>query len=145
VDEVVKLLKIEHLVRLRPGALSSGGQQRVALARVLVRRPAAFLMDEPPGALDVDFRETMRAEIKQLHLNQHATTVHVTHDQIEAMAMGDRIIVISAAEVQQVGTPAMVYHNPSGQRPRWSAPTGHWRRRFTPATGTVGSACCTWR
>jgi multiple sugar transport system ATP-binding protein len=113
VNEVVKLLEIEHVVKLRPGALSSGDQQRVALARALVRRPAAFLMDEPLGALDADFRETMRAEIKKLHLNQHATTVYVTHDQIEAMAMGDRIVVMSAAEVQQVGTPAAVYHNPA--------------------------------
>jgi multiple sugar transport system ATP-binding protein len=113
VDEVVKLLEIGHLVKQRPGALSSGDQQRVALARAMVRRPAAFLMDEPLGALDADFRETMRAEIKKLHLNQHATTVYVTHDQIEAMAMGDRIVVMSAAEVQQVGTPATVYHDPA--------------------------------
>jgi ABC-type sugar transport system ATPase subunit len=70
-------------------------------------------MDEPLGALDADFRETMRAEIKRLHIAQKATTVYVTHDQIEAMAMGDRIVVMSAAEVQQVGTPAEVYHNPA--------------------------------
>jgi multiple sugar transport system ATP-binding protein len=93
--------------------LSGGDQQRVALARALVRRPAAFLMDEPLGALDAEFRETMRAEIKRLHIAQNATTVYVTHDQIEAMAMGDRIIVMSNAEVQQVGTPAEVYYEPS--------------------------------
>jgi len=98
---------------VRPGALSGGDQQRVALARALVRRPAAFLMDEPLGALDADFRETMRAEIKRLHIDQHATTVYVTHDQIEAMAMGDRIVVMSDADVQQVGTPAEVYHDPA--------------------------------
>ena len=84
----------------------------MALARALVRRPAAFLMDEPLGALDADFRETMRAEIKRLHLQQHATTVYVTHDQIEAMAMGDRIVVMSNAVVQQVGTPHEVYYDP---------------------------------
>jgi multiple sugar transport system ATP-binding protein len=113
VTDVIKLLQIEHLANLRPGALSSGDQQRVALARALVRRPAAFLMDEPLGALDADFRETMRAEIKKLHIGQHATTVYVTHDQIEAMAMGDRIVVMSAAVVQQVGTPAQVYYDPA--------------------------------
>ena len=69
-------------------------------------------MDEPLGALDADFRETMRAEIKRLHVAQKATTVYVTHDQIEAMAMGDRIVVMSDAAIQQIGTPAEVYHNP---------------------------------
>jgi multiple sugar transport system ATP-binding protein len=113
VQEVARMLRIEHLLKSRPGALSSGDQQRVALARALVRRPAAFLMDEPLGALDADFRETMRAEIKRLHIDQNATTVYVTHDQIEAMAMGDRIVVMSAAVVQQVGTPFEVYHNPA--------------------------------
>ena len=111
--EVVDLLRIHHLLTLRPRALSGGDQQRVALARALVRRPAAFLMDEPLGALDADFRETMRAEIKRLHIAQKATTVYVTHDQIEAMAMSDRIVVMSDAEVQQVGSPAEVYYDPS--------------------------------
>jgi len=110
---VVEMLRILHLLGLRPGKLSGGDKQRAALARALVRSPAAFLMDEPLGALDAEFRETMRAEIKSIHLNQKATTVYVTHDQVEAMAMADRIVVMSAAEVQQVGTPAEVYHNPA--------------------------------
>jgi multiple sugar transport system ATP-binding protein len=97
VAEVAKLLQIEHLLKLRPKSLSGGDRQRVALARALVRRPAAFLMDEPLGALDADFRSLMRAEIKRLHLAQHATTVYVTHDQVEALAMGDRIVVMSNA------------------------------------------------
>jgi multiple sugar transport system ATP-binding protein len=113
VKEVVDLLQIEHLLHMRPNKLSGGDKQRVALARALVRRPAAFLMDEPLGALDADFRERMRAEIKRLHIDQKATTVYVTHDQIEAMAMGDRIVVMSNAEVQQVGTPAEVYYDPA--------------------------------
>jgi len=113
VHETAKLLQIEHLLRLRPRALSGGDRQRVTLARALVRRPAAFLMDEPLGALDADFRAIMRAEIKRLHLAQHATTVYVTHDQIEAMAMSDRIVVMSNAVVQQVGTPAQVYYDPA--------------------------------
>ena len=113
VDEVAQLLRIEHLLSAFPGHLSGGDQQRVALARALVRRPAAFLMDEPLGALDADFRETMRSEIKRLHVLQHATTVYVTHDQIEAMAMGDRIVVMSEAAIQQIGTPAQVYYDPA--------------------------------
>jgi multiple sugar transport system ATP-binding protein len=113
VADVARLLQIEHLLKLRPKSLSGGDRQRVALARALVRRPAAFLMDEPLGALDADFRAVMRAEIKRLHIAQHATTVYVTHDQIEAMAMGDRIVVMSNAEVQQIGTPAEVYYNPA--------------------------------
>jgi multiple sugar transport system ATP-binding protein len=113
VDEVAKMLRIEHLLERRPGALSGGDQQRIALARALVRRPSVFLMDEPLGALDAEFREAMRSEIKRLHIEQKATTVYVTHDQVEAMAMGDRIVVMSNAVVQQVGTPSEVYHNPS--------------------------------
>jgi multiple sugar transport system ATP-binding protein len=111
--EVVDMLGIEHLLSVRPGKLSGGDQQRVALARALVRRPAAFLMDEPLGALDAEFRENMRGEVKRLHISQNATTVYVTHDQVEAMAMGDRIVVMSNAEVQQIGTPSDVYYNPS--------------------------------
>jgi multiple sugar transport system ATP-binding protein len=110
---VVDLLQIKHLLPLKPGNLSGGDKQRVALGRALVRKPAAFLMDEPLGALDADFRETMRAEIKKVHIAEEATTVYVTHDQVEAMAMGDRIVVMSNAVVQQVGTPQEVYYDPS--------------------------------
>ncbi len=113
VNEVVGLLRIQHLLNERPGKLSGGDKQRVALARALVRRPVAFLMDEPLGALDADLRESMRAEIRGLQLRLKTTTVYVTHDQIEAMAMGDRIVVMSNAVVQQVGTPLEVYANPA--------------------------------
>jgi multiple sugar transport system ATP-binding protein len=110
---VVDLLQIKHLLQLRPGSLSGGDKQRVALGRALVRNPSVFLMDEPLGALDADFRETMRAEIRKLHIAENSTTVYVTHDQVEAMAMGDRIVVMSDAVIQQVGTPHEVYYNPS--------------------------------
>jgi multiple sugar transport system ATP-binding protein len=113
VNSVVKMLRIEHLLKHRPGSLSGGDQQRVALARALVRKPACFLMDEPLGALDAEFREAMRAEIKRLHIAQGATSVYVTHDQVEAMAMGDRIVVMSEAVVQQMGTPEEVYSYPT--------------------------------
>jgi multiple sugar transport system ATP-binding protein len=138
VSEVARALQIEPLLDLRPRALSGGDQQRVALARALVRRPAAFLMDEPIGALDADMRGTMRAEIKRLHLMENATTVYVTHDQAEAMAMGDRIVVMSDAVVQQVGPPASVYHDPANLfvanfigSPGMNLITGHY------ADGTV--------
>lgn len=110
---VVDLLQIKHLLPLKPGSLSGGDKQRVALGRALVRKPSVFLMDEPLGALDADFRESMRAEIKKLHIAEEATTVYVTHDQVEAMAMGDRIVVMSDAAVQQVGTPYEVYYDPA--------------------------------
>lgn len=110
---VVDLLQIKHLLPQKPGALSGGDKQRVALGRALVRKPSAFLMDEPLGALDAVFRETMRADIKKLHIAEEATTVYVTHDQVEAMAMSDRIVVMSNAVVQQVGSPEEVYYNPS--------------------------------
>jgi multiple sugar transport system ATP-binding protein len=113
VDRVARLLHIDHLLDQKPGALSGGDKQRVGLARAMVREPAAFLMDEPIGALDADARETMRAEIKQFHMAQHATTVYVTHDQVEAMALGDRIVVMSMGVIQQVGTPAEVYYKPT--------------------------------
>ena len=112
-SEVTDLLQIHHLLGSRPGKLSGGDKQRVALARALIRNPQAYLMDEPLGALDAEFRETMRAEIRKLQIAQGVTTVYVTHDQIEAMAMGDKIIVMSAAEVQQVGSPYDVYYDPA--------------------------------
>jgi multiple sugar transport system ATP-binding protein len=133
VVEVAQMLGIQHLLHLRPRALSGGDKQRVGLARALVRRPAAFLMDEPIGALDADARETMRAEIKQFHITLNATTVYVTHDQIEAMAMGDRIVVMSEAVVQQIGTPAEVYYKPANLfvarfigSPGMNLIPGHW-------------------
>jgi multiple sugar transport system ATP-binding protein len=143
VKEVAALLRIEHLLNQRPGNLSGGEQQRVALARALVRRPAAFLMDEPLGALDAEFRERMRAEIKQLHIAQHATTVYVTHDQIEAMAMSDRIVVMSAAVVQQVGTPVELYYDPANLfvarfigSPGMNLVTGHYTDGIVTVPGT---------
>jgi len=154
VNDVVRLLRIEHLLESRPGNLSGGDQQRVALARALVRRPAAFLMDEPLGALDADFREEMRAEIKQLHIDQHATTVYVTHDQIEAMAMGDRIVVMSNAEVQQVGSPEEVYYKPSNLfvakfigSPGMNLIPGHYSEGSIqlPGTGNVYSPPEDWK
>ena len=113
VDEVVKMLKIEHILNKKPRALSGGDMQRVALGRAIVRRPKAFLMDEPIGTLDTHFREQMRADLRRLHIDIGATTVYVTHDQVEAMSMGDKIAIMNLGVLQQVGTPMEVYSNPA--------------------------------
>ena len=112
VMDAAKALKIEHLLSKRPGALSGGDLQRVAIGRALVRRPKALLMDEPIGALDAKLREEMRTELKRLHIENEATTVYVTHDQVEAMSMADRIAIMNDGVLQQVGTPTEVYQHP---------------------------------
>src|SRR5262249_17569290 len=106
-------LGIEHLLTRRPSQLSGGDMQRVAIGRALVRRPKAMLMDEPIGALDAKLREEMRSELKRLHIENDATTVYVTHDQVEAMALADRIAIMNEGVLQQVGSPSDVYHHPA--------------------------------
>ena len=113
VDEVARLLRLERVLDAPVGGLSSGDRQRVALGRALIRRPKAFLMDEPLGALDTEFRELMSEELRLLHDRVDATTVYVTHDQVEAMAMGDVIAVMDRGEVLQVGPPAEIYGRPA--------------------------------
>jgi len=113
VREVARTLRIEALLDKRPSALSGGDMQRVAIGRALVRRPKALLMDEPIGALDAKLREEMRAELKHIHRQNEATTVYVTHDQVEAMAMADRIAIMDAGVLQQVGSPGDVYQHPA--------------------------------
>ena len=108
-----KALQIEHLLNRRPSALSGGDMQRVAIGRALVRRPKAMLMDEPIGALDAKLREEMRTELKRLHLENEQTTVYVTHDQVEAMSLADRIAIMNEGVLQQVGTPTDVYQHPA--------------------------------
>jgi multiple sugar transport system ATP-binding protein len=112
VNRVVDILQIRHILDKKPKHLSGGDMQRVALARAMVRRPQAFLLDEPIGTLDAKFREEMRTELKRLHVDIGATTVYVTHDQAEAMAMGDRIAVMKDGLLQQLGTPHQVYAKP---------------------------------
>jgi multiple sugar transport system ATP-binding protein len=113
VRDVAKSLQIEHLLSKRPSALSGGDMQRIAIGRALVRRPKAMLMDEPIGALDAKLREEMRTELKRLHLENDQTTVYVTHDQVEAMALADRIAIMNDGVLQQVGTPTDVYRHPA--------------------------------
>ena len=113
VKRVAETLQIAHLLARRPSALSGGDMQRVAIGRALVRRPKAILMDEPIGALDAKLREEMRAEIKRLHIQQGSTTIYVTHDQVEAMSLADRIVIMHEGVLQQVGTPDEVYSRPA--------------------------------
>ena len=112
VRAVAHSLQIEHLLNKRPSALAGGDMQRIAIGRALVRRPKAMLMDEPIGALDAKLREEMRTELKRLHLENDQTTVYVTHDQIEAMSLADRIAIMNEGVLQQVGSPSEVYEHP---------------------------------
>ncbi|MEM9394672.1 MAG: ABC transporter ATP-binding protein [Pseudomonadota bacterium] len=113
VDEVARILGIEDILKRPVGGLSGGDRQRVALGRAIVREPKAFMMDEPLGALDAEFRERMAEELRALHDRMGATTVYVTHDQLEAMQMGDKIVVMNNAVVEQFGTPQEIYDAPA--------------------------------
>ncbi|GAB7009624.1 ABC transporter ATP-binding protein [Halorubrum trueperi] len=115
VDETAALLDITELLDRKPGALSGGQRQRVALGRAIVREPKAFLMDEPLSNLDAKLRSQMRTELQQLQADLDTTTVYVTHDQTEAMTMGDRIAILDAGELQQVATPLEAYHRPANR------------------------------
>ena len=111
-EDVAKMLQIDHLLNSPVGGLSSGDRQRVALGRAIVRRAKAFLLDEPLGALDAEFRDLMCDELRALHDRIRATSVYVTHDQVEAMSMADRICIMNQAEVLQIGAPLEVYNRP---------------------------------
>ncbi|BCX13465.1 MAG: ABC transporter ATP-binding protein [Thermosynechococcus sp.] len=111
--QVAKLLGIESLLQRKPRQLSGGQQQRVALGRALARSPQVFLLDEPLSNLDAQLREQTRAELKQLHQQLGITTLYVTHDQVEAMTLGDRIVVLDRGQIQQIGTPADLYDRPA--------------------------------
>lgn len=112
VREAARILDLERFLDRKPGQLSGGQRQRVALGRAIVREPAVFLMDEPLSNLDAKLRVQTRAEIARLHQRLQATMIYVTHDQVEAMTMADRIAVISDGVLQQVGTPKQLYEEP---------------------------------
>jgi sn-glycerol 3-phosphate transport system ATP-binding protein len=113
VARVASMLKLDALLKRRPAQLSGGQRQRVALGRAIVRQPAVFLMDEPLSNLDAKLRVEMRAELTRLHAELGVTTVYVTHDQVEAMTMGNRIVVMNAGRIEQLGTPLEVYARPA--------------------------------
>lgn len=112
-DEVAGILGITDILDKPVGGLSGGDRQRVALGRAIVRNPKAFMMDEPLGALDAEFREHMAEELRALHDRMNATTVYVTHDQLEAMQMGDKIVVMNHGVVEQFGAPQDIYEKPA--------------------------------
>jgi multiple sugar transport system ATP-binding protein len=113
VAETAKILDLTELLDRKPSQLSGGQRQRVAMGRAIVRKPKAFLMDEPLSNLDAKLRVQMRAEIARLQNRLGATTVYVTHDQTEAMTLGDRVVVLRAGEAQQIGTPDELYNHPA--------------------------------
>lgn len=115
VNETARMMGIEELLEDTPAALSGGQQQRVALGRAIVREPSVFLMDEPLSNLDAKLRTDMRTELQELQQRLGITTIYVTHDQTEAMTMGDRIAVLNNGKLQQIGTPLECYHEPNNR------------------------------
>ena len=115
INEVSELLDIKHLLQRKPGELSGGQRQRVAMGRAIVRQPQVFLMDEPLSNLDAKLRVQMRAELQKLHHSLGITTVYVTHDQTEAMTLGDRIVVFNGGVIQQADTPLNLYDRPANK------------------------------
>src|SRR6266702_3225791 len=115
VEWAAGLLGIDHLAQRRPRELSGGERQRVALARALVRDPTVFLLDEPLSNLDAKLRASARSELKQFQQTVRTSTIYVTHDQVEAMGMGDRIAVIDHGRLRQIGTPTEIYDNPADE------------------------------
>src|SRR5882672_9800740 len=113
VDEAARILDITELLDRKPKALSGGQRQRVAMGRAIVRHPKVFLFDEPLSNLDAKLRVQMRTEIKKVHQKVRTTTVYVTHDQVEAMTLADRVVVMNAGLIEQVGTPNDLYHSPA--------------------------------
>jgi ABC-type sugar transport system ATPase subunit len=141
VQEVAEMLGLEELMTRRPGQLSGGQRQRVAMGRALVREPEVFLLDEPLSNLDAKLRVQMRAALKRLHARLGVTTVYVTHDQVEAMTLGDRIAVISDGKLQQLGAPQDVYDRPANAFVAGfigSPPMNLLRGRMRDGTATAG-------
>ena len=112
VQQAAAILGLEDLMERRPGELSGGQRQRVAMGRAIVRDPAVFLFDEPLSNLDAELRSRLRSEIKKLHQKLRATIVYVTHDQVEAMTLADRVVILNKGKIEQVGTPMEVYAEP---------------------------------
>jgi multiple sugar transport system ATP-binding protein len=113
VAEAARILDIQALLNRKPRALSGGQRQRVAMGRAIVRNPKVFLFDEPLSNLDAKLRVQMRTEIKKVHQTVRTTTVYVTHDQVEAMTLADRVVVMNQGVIEQVGSPQELYHNPA--------------------------------
>ena len=143
VTEAARVLNLTDYLDRRPGQLSGGQRQRVAIGRAIVREPSAFLFDEPLSNLDAALRGTMRLEISELHHQLQTTMIYVTHDQVEAMTMADKIVVLNAGNIEQVGSPLDLYHRPDNLfvagfigSPRMNFATGEFSRPY--GAHTVG-------
>src|SRR2546425_8090649 len=144
ITEVARLLGIDELLERKPRELSGGQRQRVAIGRALVREPQAFLMDEPLSNLDAKLRVQMRAELISLHQRLGITTIYVTHDQTEAMTLGDRVLVLQAGVAQQLATPERVYRDPANIFVAGfigSPPMNFLEGRLEQGTLELGPAC----
>ena len=115
IERIADTLELEEMLKRKPHTLSGGQKQRVAIGRAMIKEPKIFLLDEPLSNLDASLREKMREELIALHKKLDAVFIYVTHDQVEAMSMGDRIIVMNAGEIQQVGTPKEIYNKPANK------------------------------
>jgi multiple sugar transport system ATP-binding protein len=115
VESIAQVLNIGHLLKRKPKQLSGGQQQRVALGRAIIREPKVFLLDEPLSNLDAKLREETRSELKELHAQVGITTIYVTHDQVEAMTLADKIVVLNEGRIQQLGTPNEIYKHPTNR------------------------------
>ncbi|MBW1637115.1 MAG: sn-glycerol-3-phosphate ABC transporter ATP-binding protein UgpC [Deltaproteobacteria bacterium] len=115
VDNAAELLQLQDFLKRKPRQLSGGQRQRVAMGRALVRKPAVFLFDEPLSNLDAKLRQQMRVELKKLHKRLSTTMIYVTHDQVEAMTLADRIVVMNDGHIEQIGSPNEIYHNPASK------------------------------
>ena len=143
VAEAARLLQLEAVLDRKPGQLSGGQRQRVAMGRAIVRKPAAFLMDEPLSNLDAKLRVQMRAEIARIQRDAATTTIYVTHDQVEAMTMGDRVAVLNGGQVEQCDTPRRLYDRPANLFVAafiGSPPMNFLKGQMVPEGGTVAFA-----
>ncbi len=138
VTDAAQILRIDHLLDRKPGQLSGGQRQRVAMGRAIVRNPKAFLFDEPLSNLDAQLRSEMRVEINKLHKRLRNTVIYVTHDQVEAMTLADKIVVLSAGRIVQVGTPDEIYNRPAAKFV--AGFTGSPPMNFLPCTVEAGGA-----
>jgi len=153
VAEAARILEIEPFLDRRPRALSGGQRQRVAMGRAIVRQPKAFLFDEPLSNLDAKLRGQMRVEIRTLQRRLKTTSVYVTHDQLEAMTLADRLVVMNAGHIEQVGTPTELYARPATlfvagfigsppmnllERAAFAPEDAAWLDRFAPGAATIG-------
>jgi multiple sugar transport system ATP-binding protein len=151
VGKAAEILHITNLLDRRPKALSGGQRQRVAIGRAIVRKPGVFLFDEPLSNLDANLRVQMRVELTKLHKELGSTMIYVTHDQTEAMTMGDRIAVFNRGVVEQVGPPMDLYHSPENTfvaeflgSPRMNLLPMTWQRNGTGARIEIGSSAIAW-